>query len=340
MKLLFYPFPYFDDSFFSKDVILFPKYFDKNHAHLDLFIISYSNNDNIYISRPNYWLFLLKYFLFLIKNRFVYTNFFFFHITLRNCLPIVLTKLICPSCHIVIKSDMSIRNISTFLSLSFINKILFKLMLNNTDKVYIETKWLYNTFIEIEHFQEYKEKIIYETNKIFVDNRESFDLLNSKKRQNSIFIYLRANDSRSAELKAFNRYIQLFLSSSFFLRDKSIHVVYNLNDFYRNIFFAAIKESGLEIITYEGLNRACFLRLLGECEYFFLLSNEESFNFTVVEAMIADCKILTTDVGIVKDLKFEMCIPIFSFNEFSSICENVFFKPNISEEFLSRYLYS
>lgn len=340
MKLLVYPHEFFDKSFYSKDVILFPKYYDNNSFNLDLFILNSMKDDNLYKGTGNYWLFIIKYFTFLIQNRNKYKSIFFFHITLRNFPLILLTKLIVPSIQIILKSDLSTRNIIYFKNASFFVKLVLKFMLKFINHIYIETKWLYDELLLIDLFYRFRNKIIYQPNKIFNSKEEVEVLISGIKKPKTVLLYLRANDVETTNLKAFNKYIQIFLSPSSFFNDKTIHIIYDLNKNNKNIFFSSINQCKLDIVTHQRLDRIDFLRLISSSEYFILLSNEESFNFSIIEAIIAKCKILTTDVGVIKDLKLELNIPTFSKKRaVSSITESDFFLISIANEFIDKSIY-
>jgi hypothetical protein len=339
MKILVYPFSYFDNSFYNKDVILFPKYYNKKLIS-DLYIINFKDKNNLYKLKNNYLLFFFKYMFYILNNRKKYNTFFFFHITLRNLPLIIITKILNLNSEIIIKADISERNLLYFEKL-FYKTLFYKILIKFCTKIYIETNWIYNKLIDNNIFKNNTKKLIYKTNQIFNSEKELEILTNSKKVEGLIFLYIRANDENAANLKAFDRYIKLLNSNNAFFDKKSIIIVYDLNDFYENIFINSLKISDKKVVCYSKLDRLEFLLFLGKSEYFILLSNEESFNFTVLEAIIAKCKILTTEVGVIKDIKEKIKLKPFSkLKPIFSIEESDFQAFPLDNEIINEFIYN
>lgn len=284
MKVLYYPFKW-DDVFYKKDVYRYPK-----EIFREFHIIKN----------------LLDFLLVIPKCK----EILFFHISLRNFLPIFIARLFNIKC--IIKSDHNNpRTLDIEISKHF-RRRLYKTIIENTQELIVETAYVAQNLSEV------LDKLAIRAN-IIIKHNKCFTRLEYQKVKNNIHIekqpialyYIRFPQK---EQEQFNYGLDIFLRSihfnnDFFKRNKII--IYGNVD---NWLINYINDTYGNSCNFEFIGRVTreeLLNLFSISKYYILTSREESFNLSLVEAAINKCEIITTFTGVARDFDLEYLNPNF-----------------------------
>ncbi|PSU88814.1 glycosyltransferase family 1 protein [Photobacterium kishitanii] len=275
----------FEDSFLKKDVGLFPEYFSKVCGEPLESVIFRSENNKNYIS------FVLNFFFFrrllIRESKYI----ILFHVSLRTAVLSFLLKLINRKAKIIIKSDISISNIKYFkLREKTLKFKLIRYFNKSVDFFCIETS---TAIDELEkNIPDFlgAEKIYLLPNGVdFIDVRDV------RKDLKTVTIITR-DDSM---LKGFDR-IPEVLSNITSDSNYKINIIGSLTDKTKEKIIRS--NNNLNVVFHDVKNRKEVFEILQESNVFLNFSYEESYCFALIEAAMANCHIITTPVGVSKDL--------------------------------------
>ncbi len=277
MKILYYPFKW-NSSFLNKDVCRFPKeYFGEFLIIKNLFNFIY--------------------------RIFNVSEVIIFHISFKN-LPIVFLCN-CLKIKVIVKSDLNSKRTKSILYANGIRLYLYKYILTKTEKIIIETNNELILLRRVLRKKGIKSNLIFKHNKVFTT--KEFDyienmLKTTPKKNNQVIYYLRYNSNDDDY--NYNCGLDIFLKSlhfnTAFYHQKKIIIYGSCESWLKEFIFDKFGEY-FDIEFLGVLDRMKIIDLYIESQYFILTSRKESFSLSLIEAMICDCKIITTYSGVSRD---------------------------------------
>jgi hypothetical protein len=294
MNILYYPHKW-NNSFLKKDVGYFP---------LERFE-SYKIVHNV---------FLLLFFLLKTRSIIVY------HFSLKNTPIFILSFFF--KYEIIIKTDLNNSRTKDISKSNFIRKKMYELQFKKADSIIIETKAEYNFFISTMKKSNIKfseEKIIVQHNKVFT--KTEYDLVKQKNttlKKNQIIYYLRWNKNENYnENCGLDIFLKGIILNRCFFENNDLIIVGDTPNWLKEFISYKYKEI-THIKFLDKLSRNAFIDLLIESKYYILTSRLESYNLTLVEAIICDCLIASTNTGVARDFDIDYInvdYPIYKFKK-------------------------
>ena len=225
-----------------------------------------------------------------------------FHITLYSFFYALVFKRVNPGGKIYLKLDCSYKLINKIKSLDFVRKRFLKLYLNKVDLISVEQKRLYNQLIDL--LSEYKYKIANIPNGVdfeYLDRRNIYYDFNEK--ENIILNVARLGTEEKNTpmlLEAFAKIKNVEKNEWKLVLVGSIEEEFKS---YINNFFEQNPHLKKDIIFKgEITDRKKLFEEYKKAKIFCLTSNFESFAFALIEAASLGDVIVSTDVGIVKEI--------------------------------------
>lgn len=241
-----------------------------------------------------------------------------YHFSIKNT-PIFLLSYIFKY-KIIIKTDLNARRTKDISKTLFLKRKIFEHQFKKANSIVIETKAEYDYFIETmkkSNVKIFEDKIIVQHNKVFT--KTEYDRVLRKKikqKKNQIIYYLRWNKN---DIYNENCGLDVFLKSIILNRNlieqNDLIIVGETPDWLKEFIFQKYKEY-THIIFLGKLSRNEFIDLLIESKYYVLTSRLESYNLSLVEAMICNCLVATTNTGVARDFNFDYIdfdYPIYNF---------------------------
>ncbi|EHA1124952.1 glycosyltransferase [Vibrio navarrensis] len=299
--LFFYPWSGFTPSFMHKDVGLFPSYYAVNQ-HVTMLIKGRGENFTFRNIRGEYYsnFYFIGLFLFIQKLLFGrFSSVIFFHVGLKNLIPIIFIRLFKRKCKVICKADLNIQTALYLISDSHslvdrIKLFFYRLIFKNLDVLLVETSDVYNVLSE--HFTTLKINRL-ELMPNGLDGKEFCNITKSIKKENIITVITRFESEKKAPERLFDIIKNISLPG-----DWKISLIGQLPHDISEKIEKECNNPNLIIENLGYLERENLLSHLSKSSIFICFSREESFCISLIEAAALDNFIVTTNIGVAKDL--------------------------------------
>ncbi|MBY5947413.1 glycosyltransferase [Photobacterium rosenbergii] len=303
-SLFFYPWSGFQTNFLNKDVGFFPSYY----THQGKVTMLVKGKGKPFVFRnisaefySNLYIFGLMYFLYKIV-RGDYKSLILFHIGLKNLLPVIIFNSLNKDGKIICKADLNIETafFITKSSHSFFNSVkisLYKLMLGKIDVLLVETSNVY------EVLNDNKSKLGINRLELMPNGLDDleFDNLNiAEEKEKVITIITRFETEKKAPERLFDVINNVTVPDGW-----RLNLIGQIPDNINELIDVNCRKSNLTINSIGYLDRNELLHHMSQSAIFVCYSREESFCISLIEAAAFNNMIVSTNVGVAKDLSKE-----------------------------------